>query len=162
MAKLPPCEWQCKACGRKFKSYKVARKHKCQHHSKVVHIPEVLAVIKEVSCPPSPTDAEMSEVVPLASLTLDSAPPAPTHSTSMPPVTAGSGVKPRPSRTQLYPAFKCIMDSTVVVILAKQKVRFVENKEYSFLGRISLVEVDSYVRSFHSFVVNLLVSEGDS
>jgi len=115
----------------------------------------------EVSRPPSPNDAEMSKVVPLASLTLSPAPPAPSHSTSMPPVTAGSGVKPGPSQSQLYPVFKRIADSTVVVISAKQKARFVENKEYGFLGRISLVEVDSYMWSFHSIVVNLLVSEGD-
>jgi len=143
-AKLPPRERQCEACGRKFKSHKVAHKHKCKRHSKVVRVPEVSAVIKEVSCLPSPADAEMSEVVPLASLTLSSAPPAPSHSTSTPPVTAGSGVKPGPSRSQLYPAFRRIADSAVMVVSAKQKARFVENKEYGFLGRISLVEADSY------------------
>ena len=46
--------------------------------------------------------------------------------------------------------------------MPKQKAQFMENKKYGFLGRISLVEVDSYVRSFHSHIVNLLVSEGDS
>ena len=160
-AKLPPCEQQCKACGRKFKSHKVARKHKCQHHSKVVRVPEVTLVLKEESCPPFPDDDAMSEDVPLASLILSSAPPAPTHSTSMPLVTASLRVKPGPSRSQLYPAFKHLADQVVVVVSAKQKVQFVENKEYSFLSRISLIEADSYARSFHSFVVNLLVSEGD-
>ena len=121
MAKLPPRKQQCEACGCKFKSRKVAHKHKYQCHSKVVRVPEVSAVIKEVSRPPSPPDAEMSKVMPLASLTLGSAPPAPTHSTSTPLVTAGSGVKPGPSWTQLYPAFKHIADSTVVVVSAKQK-----------------------------------------
>jgi len=160
-AKLPPCERQCEACGCKFKSRKVARKHKCKRHSKVVRVPEVLAVIKEVLPPSSPTDAEMSEVMPLASLTLSSAPPALSHSTSTPPVTAGSGVKPGSEKTQMYPAFRRIADSTVMVVSAKQKAQFMENKEYSFLGRISLVEADSYAWSFHSFVVNLLVSGDD-
>ena len=49
-----------------------------------------------------------------------------------------------------------------MVISAKQKARFMENKEYGFLGRISLVEADSYAQSFHSIVINLLVSEGDA
>ena len=31
VATLPPCEWQCEACGRKFNSHKTARKHKCHH-----------------------------------------------------------------------------------------------------------------------------------
>jgi len=162
VAKLPPHEQQCKACGHKFKSRKVTCKHKCQRHSKVVCVPKVTLVLKEVSCPPSPDDDAMSEDVPLASLTLSSAPPAPTYSTSTLSVTASSRVKPGPSQSQLYPTFKRLADQAVVVVSAKQKVQFVENEEYGFLGRISLIEVDSYLRSFHSFVVNLLVSEGDS
>ena len=152
-AKLPPRERQCETCGHKFKSHKVA----CKCHSKVVYIPEVLAV-SEVSCPLSPDDAEMSEVdVPLASLTLRPAPTAPTHSTSMPPVTIGLGVKSGPS-TWLYPAFKHLVDSTVMVISASKKASLMENKEFEFLGRVSLVEADNYARSFHSGIVNLLDS----
>jgi len=95
-AKLPPHERQCKACGCKFKFRKVACKHKCQHHSKVVCIPKVSLVLKEVLCLPFPDDDAMSEDMPLASLSLGSAPPALTHSTSMPPVTASLGVNPGP------------------------------------------------------------------
>ncbi|KAI0282672.1 hypothetical protein BC826DRAFT_1064145 [Russula brevipes] len=42
-AKLPPRERQCVACGRKFKSRKTARKHKCPN-SNVVRSPEKAAV----------------------------------------------------------------------------------------------------------------------
>ena len=76
-AKLPPCEHQCVACGRKFKSRKRASKHKCPD-SKVVCSakdgPEV-AVKVLLPVPPSTSNKLVAPPLPL--------PPLP-HHTSLP------------------------------------------------------------------------------
>ena len=56
VAKQPPRERQCVACGRKFNSRKTARKHKCSK-SKVVRIPEKAAA-KPVSHPTLPANLD--------------------------------------------------------------------------------------------------------
>ncbi|KAI0281900.1 hypothetical protein BC826DRAFT_1067393 [Russula brevipes] len=79
-AKLPPREWQCVACGHKFKSRKTTRKHKCPN-SNMVRSPEKAAV-GPVSCtmPPALLDKPAAPITP-------SAPTPPSHSTVIPTVT---------------------------------------------------------------------------
>jgi len=74
-ATLPPRERQCLACGRKFKSRKAARKHKCQRHSKVARVVETKKVEAVVSRPTAP----ITEDMPMASPP-PHAPTAPSHS----------------------------------------------------------------------------------
>ena len=64
------------ACGRKFKSRKTARKHKCPK-SKVVRVPEEQAAVEEVSRPP-PSATPNKPVAPPT----PHAPPAPSTSYS--------------------------------------------------------------------------------
>ena len=88
VAKLPPRERECLTCGRKFKSRKTAKKHKCAAHSKVVRNKEAAAT------------GSSSHPAPLAKLIMPAAPltpPAPTaltHSNATPPVTGDLGVSP--------------------------------------------------------------------
>ncbi|KAI0279252.1 hypothetical protein BC826DRAFT_1081429 [Russula brevipes] len=79
-AKLPPRERQCMACGRKFKSRKTARKHKCPN-SNVVRSPEKAAVGPvSRTTPPALLDKPAAPIAPPA-------PTPPTHSTAIPTVT---------------------------------------------------------------------------
>ena len=93
VAKLPPRERQCVACGRKFNSRKTARKHKCPK-AKVVRTTEE-AASRQVS-QPTPT-ARLDK--PTATLT-PHAPTAPSNFNTLPVVTGGSRVR-YPSGTKV-------------------------------------------------------------
>jgi hypothetical protein len=84
-AKLPPCEQECLACGRKFQSRKTAKKHKCSKDSKVVCKKEVAATGSGLR--PIPT-AQLNK--PAAPIT-PPVPTAPTHNRVVPPVTGVLG-----------------------------------------------------------------------
>ncbi|KAH9963351.1 hypothetical protein BGW80DRAFT_1352021 [Lactifluus volemus] len=83
VAKLPTCQWQCEACGRKFESRKTAKKHKCPNF-------KVVRVRKEAA------SGQASQAIPVAELDKPPAtptPPTPTpppHITSLPAVTGDS------------------------------------------------------------------------
>jgi hypothetical protein len=83
VAKLTPRERQCEACGRKFKSRKTARKHKCPK-SKVVRVTEKAAEGQALQpTPPAKLDKPAAPLAP-------NAPPAPSNSNAAPVVTGGS------------------------------------------------------------------------
>ena len=88
VAKLPPCEHQCEACGQKFKSHKTTCKHKCPK-SKVVRVVEKPEEPSQVSHPValSTLDKPMASPPPHA-------PTAPPHSTMPPAVTESLRVFP--------------------------------------------------------------------
>jgi hypothetical protein len=83
-AKLPPCEWQCMACGHKFKSCKTASKHKCPK-SKVVHVAKEAATGQASQATPT---ARLS--TPAAPLTCHT-PTTLTNTMAIPPVTRDLG-----------------------------------------------------------------------
>jgi predicted RNA-binding Zn-ribbon protein involved in translation (DUF1610 family) len=83
-AKEPPREWQCVACGRKFKSCKTASKHKCPK-SKVVRVAKEAATGQASQA--TPTVRLNKPVAPPTSYT----PTTPTHTTAIPPVTGDLG-----------------------------------------------------------------------
>jgi predicted RNA-binding Zn-ribbon protein involved in translation (DUF1610 family) len=87
-ALMPPRERQCVSCGRKFKSRKAARKHKCPK-SKVVRVTEKAADGKASQAPPP---AQMDKP---SALPPPNAPSVPSNSNTIPPVTGDSGVVPR-------------------------------------------------------------------
>jgi len=67
-------------------SYKTACKHKCQHYSKVAHVPDPIPRVPiEVSHPPSPV-AEL----PIVLLWLSYTPTTPSHSSARSVVTENS------------------------------------------------------------------------
>jgi hypothetical protein len=93
-AKLPPRERQCLACGRKFKSRKTSRKHKCSK-AKVARIQEKAA------------EGSASLPTPLAQMDKPSAPPAPPAPTApsnsnAPPAVTGDSQGSRPPGTYVF------------------------------------------------------------
>jgi hypothetical protein len=85
VAELPPRERECLACGRKFKSRKTAKKHKCSKNSKVVREKEADA--PRASSHPAPTAQLIKPAAPITPL----APTDPSYSSIAPPVTRDLG-----------------------------------------------------------------------
>ena len=80
VAKQPPRKWQCRACERKFNSYKTTSKHKCSN-SKVEHMRKEAASGEALQ--PRPTAIEdMPPATPTPH-----APSIPTNSSAIPAVT---------------------------------------------------------------------------
>ena len=79
-AKLPPRQWQCEACGRKFESRKTAKKHWCPH-SKVVRMKLETATGRASQAPPAARGNKPPVNPPLP------APPPPLHRDAEPSVT---------------------------------------------------------------------------
>ncbi|KAH9018523.1 hypothetical protein EDB84DRAFT_1442388 [Lactarius hengduanensis] len=78
-AQLPPRERECLTCGRKFKSRKTTKKHKCAKHSKVVHEKEGGASGSGSHLvPPAQLNKPAPPLTPLA-------PTAPPNSSAAPP-----------------------------------------------------------------------------
>ena len=84
VAKLPPCEWECLTCRRKFQSCKTAKKHKCAAHSKVVHNKEAEATRS------SSHQAPPARLIKPVALLTPPVPTAPTNSNPQPVVTGDS------------------------------------------------------------------------
>ncbi len=90
VARLPPRERECLACGRKFASHKTAKRHKCSKASKVVRKKEVDAPMAgSHPAPRARPNTPASSHTPLA-------PTAPSHSSVVPPVTGDLGVPSHP------------------------------------------------------------------
>ncbi|KAH9004839.1 hypothetical protein EDB83DRAFT_2533209 [Lactarius deliciosus] len=106
VAQLPPRERECLTCGRKFKSRKTAKKHKCARHSKVVRKKEADA--SGSSSQPAPLAQLNKPAPPLTPL----APTAPTHSRAAPSVTGDLRDPPFSSYPDLIPAMTKILAET--------------------------------------------------
>ncbi|KAH9034112.1 hypothetical protein EDB85DRAFT_1889973 [Lactarius pseudohatsudake] len=104
-AQLPPRERECLTCGRKFKSRKTAKKHKCAKHSKVVREKEAGAMGSGSHLvPPAQLNKPAPPLTPLA-------PTAPPNSSAAPPVTGDLGATPSSAPALLPPAIANLLGS---------------------------------------------------
>ncbi|KAH9027820.1 hypothetical protein EDB85DRAFT_1892829 [Lactarius pseudohatsudake] len=107
-AQLPPRERECLTCGRKFKSRKTAKKHKCAKHSKVVREKEAGASGSGSHLvPPAQLNKPAPPLTPLA-------PTAPPNSSAAPPVTGDLGATPPTAFELSFPAIANLLGSVEV------------------------------------------------